>query len=186
MATLALAAPLAAQSSPPCQLQVFRGRVNAGQTYRVELSDALVFRLDADSLEANPPGWIIRVAPPATSDDDYSMVATPPYRFANARYVDTSYGVTAEQALAHTPRAFAFVASPADYASARRALDVLLWPYSFTDAQVDSAGAVLDALPAYPATFFIEGGEVSAPTPTYPVGRIEWMTFRLEACVPPA
>jgi hypothetical protein len=71
------------------------------------------------------------------------------------------------------------VASAADYAAARRALDVVLWPYSLTDVQVDSARAVLDGLRAYSATFSIEGGEHSE-------GRIEWMAFGLDACVPPA
>jgi hypothetical protein len=42
----------------------------------------------------------------------------------------------------------------------------------------------MDALPAYPASLTIEDGEASAPTPARPLGRIEWMAFRLDACVP--
>jgi hypothetical protein len=173
-------------ASPPCRTEAVRGRVTAGQAFEARLSPGLMFRLDPDTLDANPPGWTIRVTPPDAADVDYSMVVTPPYRFANARYVDTGYGISAEQALADTPRDFAFVARAEDYERARGALDVLLWPYSFTDAQVDSAGAVMDALPAYPASLTIEDGEASAPTPARPLGRIEWMAFRLDACVPTA
>src|SRR5262245_37263418 len=75
--------------SPTCQPQVFRGRVIAGESHEIALSPSLVFRLEPDTVAANPPGWTIRVTSPRAPGDDYSMVATPPYRFANPRYVDT-------------------------------------------------------------------------------------------------
>jgi hypothetical protein len=160
--------------------------VAANQPFEAPLSPTLVFRLDADTTPANPSGWTLRVTPPGAPQRDHAMVATPPYRFANPRYVDTGYGITAEEALAHSPRDFAFVASPDDFDRATRALDVLLWSYSFTAAQVDSAAATLDAIRTYPASFTIEEGEVSAASTDHPLGRIEWMSFRLDACVPDA
>jgi len=169
---------------PACSRTSLLGSVTAGETYAAPLSPTLVFRLDADTVPANPSGWTIRVTPPNAPDTDFSMVATPPYRFANPRYVDTGYGVSAAEALANTPREFAFVATSADHARAMAALEVLLWAYGFTDAQVGSASAALDSLTAYPATFTIEDGEASAPTDSRPGGRIEWMAFRLEVCVP--
>jgi hypothetical protein len=187
----ALAAPEAAlaqqpTTTPPCRRETFRGRVVAEQHHEIAIAPGLVFRLEAVQRPENPAGWTIRVTPPASPDDDYSMVVTPPYRFANARYVDTGYGITAEQALAITPREFVFVATADDYAAARRALEVVLWPYTFTDAEVEAASATLDALPQYPASFAIENGLASGPTIDDPLGRIEWMEFRLDICVPAA
>jgi hypothetical protein len=171
-------------ASPACRQESLRGRVTSGESYAAPLSRGLVFRLDADTLEANPPGWTLRVTAEDAPGTDFAMVATPPYRFANPRYVDTGYGISAEQALANSPREFAFVASTADYARASAALEVLLWAYGFTDAQVTSANDALESLTTYPATFIIEDGEASAPTDARPGGRIEWLAFRLDACVP--
>lgn len=172
------------REAPPCRAEVFRGRATAGEDLAIELSPTLVFRLDAEERPENPAGWTIRVTTPARAEDDFSMVATPPYRFANPRYVDTSYGIPASDALANTPRAFAFVATAEDYATGMRALDVLLWPYSFTDAQVTAASEALEALPRYSASFSIEDGATSRPTPDDPLGRIEWIAFRLDICLP--
>ncbi|MGE0159739.1 MAG: hypothetical protein AB7T31_10040 [Gemmatimonadales bacterium] len=183
---LVAAPPAAAQQidAPPCRRQLVQGRVRANEDFEASLSPTLVFRLDADTVAANPAGWTLRVTSPGAPDRDYAMVATPPYRFANPRYVDTGYGITAEAALSDTPRRFAFVGSDADFDRSSAALDVLLWSYSYTDAQVDSARAALDAVPVYEASFSIEDGEASAPTADHPLGRIEWMSFRLDACVP--
>jgi len=169
---------------PPCRAESFSGRVVAGESHEISMTPALVFRLVADTMASNPPGWTIRVTAPNAPDDDYAMVATPPYRWANPRYVDTGYGITAEQALANTPREFAFVATRGDYTRARASLEVLLWAYSYSPTQQASASGIMDALPAYPATFIIEDGETSPPSATYALGRIEWMAFRLDVCLP--
>lgn len=141
-----------ARTMPPFRADSFSGRVVAGESLEIALTPSLVFRLDADTVTANPPGWTVRVTAPNAPGDDFSMVATPPYRFANPRYVDTRYGITAEQALANTPREFAFVATRADYMQARAALEILLWAYSDSQTQLESASALLDALASYPAS----------------------------------
>jgi hypothetical protein len=146
----------------------------------------MVFRLDAATHPQNPAGWTIRITPPFRRDADYSMVATPPYRFANPRYVDTSYGMTADQALALTPRQFAFVASPEDYASAMDALDILLWPAAHSPEQVEAAGSAIRGLPTYPGTLSIEDGGTIPPDSANPLGLIEWMSFRVDVCLPSA
>ena len=169
---------------PPCRAESFRGRVVAGESLEISMTPSLLFRLDADTSTGSAPGWTIRVTPANAPDDDYSMVATPPFRFANPRYVDTGYGITAEQALANTPRAFAFVATRGDYTRARAAMETLLWAYGYSTAQLESAASVMGALPAYPATFLIEAGETSPPNTTHELGRIEWMSFRLDVCLP--
>lgn len=169
---------------PVCRREVIRGRVSKGEEIERPFADQLVFILEPETHPRNPQGWTIRVAPATSRELDYSMVATPPYRFRNPRYVDTGYGVTADEALAWTPRQFAFVASRRDYDSARRALEVLLWPANHTQAQVDSARQELEGLRTYPGTFWIEDGAAAPPSSDRPAGVIEWISFRVELCVP--
>jgi len=114
------------------------------------------------------------------------MVVTPPYRFANPRYVDTSYGVSAEAALAMNRRDFFFVASPEHYDDASRALEILLWPGSRDDTELDEANSILAALPTYSGTFWIEEGGASPPDTANPLGLIQWLSFRAHLCVPAA
>lgn len=171
-------------SSRVCRNEVLRGRVSDGQDYEAILAPALVFRLDAETHPQNPPGWVIRVTPPSAPDSDYSMAATPPYRFANPRYVDTSYGVAPEAALAMTPRRFAFVATREDYSAAAAALDVLLWSGNHTPEQIEAAQAAISGLRTFPGAFYIEDGATIPPDSANPFGRIEWISFRVELCAP--
>jgi len=186
-AALTFAAGAEAQlvgSPRPCVTERLTGSVSTGQEFQADLGAALRFRLDPGSGGANPPGWTIRVTPPDAPQSDHAMVATPPYRFANPRYVDTAYGVTAEEALAMSPRSFAFVASAEDYGAARDALDVLLWPAEHTEAEVEAARSTMADLPVYPATFTILEGSTLAGDSAHPNGVIERMSFEVELCLP--
>lgn len=171
-------------ATPPCQVQTLRGHVRHGEPFEAQLPGGLVFRLDPDTMPQNPPGWTIRVGMGTARDEDYSMVVTPPYRFWNPRYVDTAYGVTATEALARTPREFSFVASSADYQTAKEALDVLLWPYTYSEAEVKAADQELSSLPRYPGIFWIEDGAAAPPDAGREGGIIQWITFRVDVCVP--
>lgn len=71
--------------TPACRHEVLEGRISFGQDYEAALSPEIVFRLDAATHARNPAGWTLRITPPSMPDSDYSMVATPPYRFANPR-----------------------------------------------------------------------------------------------------
>jgi hypothetical protein len=179
--------PLAAQQplpTPECRNRVIRGRVSALEAFETPITSSLMFRLDPEAMPQNPQGWTIRVSPPASPTSDYSMVATPPYRWANPRYVDTGYGISAEAALANTPRSFGFVASAEEYEAAQRALDVLLWPGTHASAEVAEAERALESVPTFAGTFHIEDGETSHASAEDALGRIEWMSFRVELCVP--
>jgi hypothetical protein len=167
-----------------CRDTVFSGRVIAGQDHEASLTPDLVFRLVAEAHPSNPAGWTIRITPPSAPDSDYSMVATPPYRFFNPRYVNTSYGVTAEAALALTPRRFQFVASPENYEAAVEAVDILLWPGALAPERVDLARETLSQIPTYPGTLSIEDGAAVAADSLHPLGLIEWMAFRVNLCLP--
>ena len=168
----------------PCVMERVSGRVTEGQDFEAPVGRDLVFRLVASTYPPNPAGWTISITPSSSAASDYAMVATPPYRFANPRYVDTGYGVTAEAALAMTPRHFAFVASARDFSAAVDALDVLLWPGNHAGAEVDSARARMTALPTYPGSLVIEDGSASQPSQENPLGVIEQMSFRVDLCVP--
>lgn len=167
-----------------CHNEVVEGRVSAGEAFEAPITAGLVFRLDPEAHPQNPAGWTIRVTPTAAADSDYAMVATPPYRFRNPRYVDTSYGVTAEEALSLSPRNFSFVTTAGEYRKAMRALDVLLWPGTHTEARIDSARSTMLGLSTYPATFAIGDGAATQAEPDHPLGTIEWMSFRVDLCIP--
>lgn len=170
--------------SNACRREAIRGHVSKGEEFEWRFADELAFVLEPELSPQNPSGWTIRVAPVAARDADYSMVATPPFRFRNPRYVDTGYGVTAAAALAWTPRRFAFVASSQDYDSAMRSLDILLWPGNQTQARVDSAQRAIEQLRTYPGTFLIEEGAAAPPSSDHPNGVIERISFQVELCVP--
>ena len=104
-----------------------------------------MLRLEPEAHPNNPRGWTIRITSSVDSQSDYAMVATPPFRFSNPRYVNTAYEITAEAALAWTPREFAFVSNVEAYQSAMEALEVLLWPGNYTLAEVEQAEAALGA-----------------------------------------
>lgn len=170
--------------APACRDEVLQGRVSTGHDYEATVSPQMVFRLVAETHPQNPPGWTIRITPRSMPEVDYSMVATPPYRFANPRYVDTSYGVAADAALAWTPRRFDFVGSREDYEAATDALNVLLWPSGHAPEQVEVARSTMAGLRTYPGTFWIEDGSTLPPDSANPLGRIGWMSFRVELCLP--
>ena len=167
-----------------CQAETLRGRVVQGELYEARIRGGLVFRLDPHPVGEGPQGWTIRVVPETRPDTDYSWVATPPYRYWNPRYLDTSYGVSAAETLARTPREFWFVASPEDYEAATEALDVLLWPYTQAQAEVDAAAERLSGLTTYAGTLWVEDGSVVPADAVPATTAIAWLGFRVRLCVP--
>ncbi len=170
--------------TPACRETVVSGRVERGQAFEAALGTDLMFRLAPETHPENPPGWTIQISPAAEPQADYLMVATPPYRFSNPRYVSTAYGITVAAALSWTPREFAFVAESADFDTARDAIGVLLWPGNHSQAEVAAEPQALDRLTTYPGALRIEGGAASPPEATVAGSAISWMAFTAELCVP--
>ena len=152
-----------------------------GQAFVAAFTDELLFRLEPETHPNNPHGWTIQIIPATDSQSDYATVATPPYRFSNPRYVNTAYGITAEQALSWTPREFAFVADAPAYESAKEALAVLLWPGNYTQSEVAQAETALAEVLTYPGQFWIEDGATAETSSLSPRGRIDWIRFRLNS-----
>ena len=180
-ATLAHAQP---SQTPSCRETVVTGRVQQGQAFEAAFAQDLLFRLEPETHPNNPGGWTIQITPASDLQSDYLMVATPPYRFSNPRYVNTGYGITAEAALSWAHREFAFVAEAHDYDTAREALSVLLWSGTHTPDEVVRAQAAMEELPTYPGSFLIEDGATTPPDAQRPLGEIDWIRFRVELCVP--
>lgn len=168
-----------------CRDTTVTGRVKHSAEFEAEIGANLLFRLDPGSANPrNPQGWTIRVTPSDAPDADYSRVVTPPYRFSNARYVDTGYGYTAEQALAWTPRTFRFVVDEHAYERATETLRILLWSGEHSDEEINRARAARDSLRSYEGTFTIVDGAVRDEDGQGSLGVIDWMSFRAEVCVP--
>lgn len=177
-------APALAQDSGvvSCPDTVITGRIESGEAFEAPFGAGLVFRLDPEVSPKNPQGWTIRITPAAQPEPDYSMVATPPYRFSNPRYLDTSYGITAEAALLWTPRQFGYVATQAGYEAAREAIGVLLWPAGHTEAEIADANTALSDLRTHRGGLWIEDGAITPPDADHPGGTIAWIQFRVEFC----
>ena len=167
-----------------CRHATIEGHVERGETFTSWFGPDLALRVVPEVSDQNPPGWTIRVTPASDATSDYAMVVTPPYRFNNPRYVSTAYSVSAEEALSHSPRDFSFVVSEQDFQRAREALEAVLWPANFSDAEVAAAEVELGAIQTFQGRFWIERGTTSEPTSASPQGAIEWMMFRAELCLP--
>lgn len=148
----------------PCSLaaQTFQGHVGQGELFEHSIGRGLVFRL-VPNADGNPSGWTIAVAPEDKRDDDFLWVVTPPYRFWNPRYIDVSYGMSASEAVGITQRDFSFVTNDNDYQTARKAVEILLWPYSYTPQDVENARSRLNNVSKLNGTLTILKSRIDPP-----------------------
>ncbi len=171
----------------------FSGEVSQGQTFRKSIGHGLEFVLMPVSAGGDITGWTIEVAPQGTPSDpqcnDYVWVVTPPFRFQNARYLDTEYGITAQEAVRASPREFSFVLNCADAKSEQGRLDVVLWPYSYLPRQVDEALAKLGSSPLGKGRLWIEKYRITPgrkSTAGVELGVIHWIKFKVQLEFPPS
>jgi hypothetical protein len=169
----------------------FSGEVSKGEEFRKALAGGLIFVLSPTGIVPGAiGGWTIEVSPQGDHPkgcDDFVWVATPPYRFYNARYLDTSYGMTAQDAVKFTPRDFRFVVSCADYSRELEWVDRLLWSYSYSDAQVKEAENKLGSSRHGKGRLWIRSYKIS-PAPQNVgktnLGQIDWIKFEVEIQIP--
>ncbi len=166
----AAAPPLPGPSAP---LVAFEGEVRFGQRFERAAWLGLTFRLIPID-----EGWDISVRGAAAAERDFVSVATPPYRFDNARYLAPVYGRTAEDTVRWTPRRFAFVVNEADRARAEVALGTLLWPAGHPEAAIEAAGQTLLQLPRGTGELAILEAAVE-PTGPGAQSRIARLKFRV-------
>jgi hypothetical protein len=113
-------------------------------------------------------------------------VVNPPYRAHRALYIDTSYGFTAEDEIASSPREFNFVTNCKDYRTEFKLLSIVLWPYTVSAREADEAMDKLGQSSQGKGRLWITGSQIShgGDTPDIKMGKVEWMTFSVEIVLP--
>jgi hypothetical protein len=158
----------------------FSGKVLEGEEFRKTLNPELEFVLKR--------GWTITIASKQPEGDcqELASVVNPPYRAHRDLDLDTSYGWTAEEAVAASPREFRFVTNCSDYRTESERLSVVLWPYTATQQKVDEALAKLGTSPSGRGRLWITDSRTShtGDTPDEKLGKIEWRTFTVEITLP--
>jgi hypothetical protein len=120
---------------------VIEGTVRRGGEFAQDFGAGFTFRLRGRDV------WAIVVTHASSPDKDLVYPVNPPYRFSNRQYVGPGYGQTARDSLGDTPRELAFLYRPADIGKAWGDLDRVLWPYTYTAAEVQQA---IDELAGFP------------------------------------
>ena len=145
----------------------FTGDVVKGRSFEQRIGANLFFRLVPQEL-----GWTIFVGSKADAANNFCGIVTPPYRGVNALQIEGWHfrnsdnsgpneigpkNVNAPQEL----REFYFVLSEADYRTARDAVQILLWPYSYSKQQIDGAERAHANLPKGSGTLTIRDLELN-------------------------
>ncbi len=173
---------VAQQTASVCVATRLSGAVDHGELFEATFASDLIVRLAPASHPNNPPGWTIQILAAPNYEHDYLVVATPPYRFANPRYLDTSYGRSAAQAVEWSVREFRFVTGEEDYRRMSTALGLLLWPGGHTEAEIEAAEATMATTPTEAGRLTILTARTTAPTTEHAGGVIEYLSFEIELC----
>ena len=173
---LLLAIPVCAQGHVPS----VSGEVARGQEFRKDIGSGLTF-----VLRPTDTGWIMGIVPKTrcAEGEDWASVVNAPYRNYNALYLDTSYGVSAKEAVGINPREFSFVTKCADYKQESQRLEIVLWPYNHSQQEVDGALAKLGTSALGKARFTILSAKVSPADQAIEgknYGGIVFLKFRLD------
>jgi hypothetical protein len=133
---------------------VIEGTVSRGGEFARDFGAGFTFRLRGRDV------WAIVVTHASSPDKDLVYPVNPPYRFTNRQYVGPGYGETARDSLSDTPRELAFLYRPADIEKAWGDLERVLWPYTYTAAEVQRAVDELAGFPTGTLVFEILSAEV--------------------------
>lgn len=167
----------------------FSGEISAGKEFRKAINEHMEFVL----IPQSNSGWDIEIVPgPQESGCDKSMgfgfasVVTAPYRYHSALNINMSYGISAEDEVSSSPRDFNFVMNCKDEKTEADRLSIILWPYNFSDREVDRAQNELGSSPQGTALLWITDSKVShaSDTADEKSGTIEWMRFVVEIKLP--
>ena len=175
----------------PCIHVSFFGEVSANRSFEREFG-ALRFRLNP---QAALFGWSIEVVPRKETDSnrsEYVWVVTPPYHFGNIRYLDTSYGTKAEDAVKVSPRDFNFVLDQEQFDRAAGLVNLAISSHPVDDQKSDAesekegsdAIAALESMSIGKGRFEIIDSRVDRSGGDHGLGSIEWSKFKVELRVP--
>lgn len=169
----------------------FVSEISAGQRFERKFGDNLVFRLNPSGAS----GWFIEVIPEAqggTDKKEYVWVVTPPYRFSNVRYLDTSYGTKAREAVHYSPRDFNFVLNEEQFNRAADLVNLAIFSHPLSDQRTkeelikesEDAREALLALSVSKGRLTILDSRTTEPEGADDFGSIEWLKFKVELQVP--
>lgn len=173
----------AREDEKDCSTVRFSGEVVKDQLFEREVGRGLLFRLNPNRA-SNPPGWTIELRSLANPENDFLWVATPPYRFMNPRYLDTSYGYSAQEAVQMSERPFNFVLNAADYQKMTEAVRTLLWSYGHSEAELAEARKVVEETQTGSGSLRILHARVGVERVGDERGWIESLKFEVELCLP--
>ena len=171
----------------------FSGEVSQGQTFRKSIGHGLDFVLMPlpEPQSGDLTGWTIAVSPQGRSSDpeckDFAWVVTPPYRFGNALNLDTQYGKTAQEAVRASPREFSFALNCSDSKTEHKRVERVLWPYTYSQQDVDEALAKLGSSPLGSGRLWIKRYRITPGKKTEAgtdLGAIHWIKFKVEIKFP--
>jgi len=171
------------------QLSV-RGEVSGGHQFSQAISRNLTF-----NLVPTKSGWTIEIAPQGVNGagpSEYIWVVTPPYRSSSPRYLDTSYGVSAEEAVHETPRSFNFVLNEVQYQQASRLVDLAISSYPLSDHRSQEelekesrdAAAALMKFPVSVGQLLILDSRITSTKDSKDSGSLDWIKFEAILRVP--
>jgi hypothetical protein len=170
----------------------FSGEVSAHQSFERKFGKDLAFRLDDKSAAG---GWTVEILPEVQPDSgraEYVWVVNPPYHFSNVRYLDTSYGTTAKQAVSYPPREFNFVVNDQQYRRAADLVEHAAMSHSESehktqdefDKESQEATQTLLLLPVSKGRLTILQSRIVEDESNDGLGSIEWISFKMELHVP--
>jgi hypothetical protein len=169
----------------------FSVEVSAGEKFHKDLNDALAFDLQLvpDSRSYPVGEWTIAVSPREPENDctEIVSVVNGPYRYHNDLMIDMSYGYTAEDEVSASPVSkFSFVTNCKDYSTESKRLEIVLWPYNWTEQEANKALAELGSSPLGSGRLWIIDSRISHANDTSDskLGNIEWMQFTVEIRLP--
>ena len=176
----------------PCVQISFRGEVSANQAFERRFGDSLLFRLVPKGV---PFGWDIEVVPERQEDSpqsEYIWVVTPPYHGHNPRFLDTSYGMSASEAIRFSTREFNFVLNEKQFKKAADLVELAIMsrPQSdkrsareITKESQDASEALLK-FPVAKGRLIILKSKIETPDESGKQGFIKWLEFRVDLRVP--
>ncbi len=166
----------------------FSGEVLKGRSFERQVGANLFFRLVPEEL-----GWSISVGSKAVREN-FCSVVTPPYRGMNALHIEGWHFRNSDNSRPNEPgpknvhapqelREFYFVLNDPDYRRAFDALQILLWPYSYSKQQIDAAEGAHAKLRKGSGKLMIRDLKLNALEPGERAG-IDRMAFDVELIFP--
>lgn len=168
--------PFSASGKPDV---VVSGEVTSGDSFIRDIGHGLIFRL-VPSPAGFGKGWDIEIVPkenPSGGYSEYSAIVTPPYHFYNLRYLNASYGVTAREAVAISPRTFQFVKSSEDMQSASVIVNSVIYSVDGRSRKDSVAAAAKVLLGA--GELRILHSRITPGKNNEDLGSIDWVKFEI-------